>query len=155
RWRDGLVQTLPGGYCFDAIPETVAWLAGAAAAPPLPRSSLAGLQPPYERVVLVLADALGWHRLTDLGDEPFARRLLDDGHVLRLTTQFPSTTTAHVTTLCSGDPVGVSGFYEWFQYHEIVDGLVGPLLYARPGDPPGSLELEPAAFYDFGETYVQ
>jgi hypothetical protein len=155
RWRDGLVQTLPGGFCFDAIPETVAWLAGAATAPPLPIASLAGLQPPYERVVLVLADALGWHRLTAFADEPFARRLLDDGHVLRLTTQFPSTTTAHVTTLCSGDPVGASGFYEWFQYHEVADGLVGPLLYARPGDPPGSLEIEPDAFYDFGETYVQ
>jgi hypothetical protein len=155
RWRDGLVQTLPGGYCFDGIPETIAWLAGAADEPALPPASLAGLQPPYERVVLVLADALGWHRLTDFADEPFARRLLDQGRVLRLTTQFPSTTTAHVTTLCSGDPVGVSGLYEWFQYHEAVDGLVGPLLYARPGDPAGSLEVAPAEFYDFGETYVQ
>ena len=148
---------LPGGYCFDAIPETIAWLAGAADdARRCPAASLAGLQAPYERVVLVLADALGWHRLTDFADEPFARRLLDDGHVVRLTTQFPSTTTAHVTTLCTRQiPWAPPGFYEWFQYHEAVDGLVGPLLYARPGEPPGSLDVDPAAFYDFGETYVQ
>jgi hypothetical protein len=156
RWRGDLVRPLPGGYCFDAIPETIAYLAGAAERPALPPASLGGLEAPYERVLLVLADALGWHRLTDFADEPFVRRLLGDGgHLVRLTTQFPSTTTAHVTTLCTGRPVGATGFYEWFQYHEAVDGLVGPLLYARPGEPPGSLDVEPAAFYDFGETYVQ
>ena len=155
RWRDGLVRPLPGGYSFDAIPETIAWLAGAEATPPLPAASLDGLHGPYERVVLVLADALGWHRLTDFAGEPFTRRLFRDGRVLRLTTQFPSTTTAHVTTLCSGAPVGASGFYEWFQYHEAVDALTCPLLYTRVGDQPGSLDLPPAAFYDFGETYVQ
>ncbi len=155
RWRDDLTLPLTGTYCFDGIPETIAWLAGAAATPGLPAASLGPLAPPYERVVLVLADALGWHRLAAFGDEPFARRLLDDGHVLRLTTQFPSTTTAHVTTLCTGRPVGETGFYEWYQFHEAADGLVGPLLYARPGETPGSLPVEPAAFYDFGETFVQ
>src|SRR3954451_14905913 len=155
RWRGDLTLPLTGAYCFDGIPETIAWLAGAAATPGLPAASLGPLTPPYERVVLVLADALGWHRLGAVAGEPFARRLLDDGHVLRLTTQFPSTTTAHVTTLCTGRPVGATGFYEWFQYHEAVDGLVGPLLYARPGELPGSLDVDPAAFYDFGETYVQ
>jgi hypothetical protein len=155
RWRGDLTLPLPGGYCFDGIPQTIAWLAGATDTPGLPAASLAPLAPPYERVVLVLADALGWHRLTDFADEPFARRLLDDGQVLRLTTQFPSTTTAHVTTLCTGKPVGDTGFYEWYQFHEAADGLVGPLLYARPGENPGSLPVDPAAFYDFGETFVQ
>jgi hypothetical protein len=155
RWRDDLTLPLTGTYCFDGIPETIAWLAGAAATPGLPAASLGPLAPPYERVVLVLADALGWHRLAAFADEPFARRLLDDGHVLRLTTQFPSTTTAHVTTLCTGRPVGETGFYEWYQFHEAADGLVGPLLYARPGETPGSLPVDPAAFYDFGETFVQ
>jgi hypothetical protein len=155
RWRGDLTLPLAGGYCFDGIPRTIAWLAGATETPGLPAASLAPLAPPYERVVLVLADALGWHRLTAFADEPFARRLLHDGHVLRLTTQFPSTTTAHVTTLCTGKPVGDTGFYEWYQFHEAADGLVGPLLYARPGEMPGSLPVEPAAFYDFGETFVQ
>ena len=155
RWRDDLTLPLTGTYCFDGIPETIAWLAGAAATPGLPAASLGPLAPPYERVVLVLADALGWHRLAAFADEPFARRLLYDGHVLRLTTQFPSTTTAHVTTLCTGRPVGETGFYEWYQFHEAADGLVGPLLYARPGETPGSLPVDPAAFYDFGETFVQ
>lgn len=155
RWRDHLTLPLTGTYCFDGIPETIAWLAGAAATPGLPAASLGPLAPPYERVVLVLADALGWHRLAAFSDEPFARRLLDDGHVMRLTTQFPSTTTVHVTTLCTGRPVGETGFYEWYQFHEAAEGLVGPLLYARPGEAPGSLPIDPAAFYDFGETFVQ
>jgi hypothetical protein len=155
RWRGDLARPLTGTYCFDGIPETIAWLAGATDTPGLPAASLAPLSPPYERVVLVLADALGWHRLAAFADEPFARRLLDDGHLLRLTTQFPSTTTAHVTTLCTGRPVGETGFYEWYQFHEAAQGLVGPLLYARPGQTPGSLPLDPDAFYDFGETFVQ
>lgn len=155
RWRGDLTLPLTGTYCFAAIPDTIAWLAGAAGAPGIPAASLDGLRAPYERVVLVLADALGWHRLTDFADEPFARRLLDQGHVVRLTTQFPSTTTAHVTTLCTGGPVGQTGLYEWHQYHELAGGIVLPLMYARPGDLPGSLDVDPDAFYDFGETFVQ
>ncbi len=51
--------------------------------------------------------------------------------------------------------MGATGFYEWYQFHEAADGLVGPLLYARPGEAPGCLPVDPAAFYDFGETFVQ
>ena len=98
--------TAPRHLLLRRDPRDDRWLAGAADTPGLPPRRWHGLQPPYERVVLVLADALGWHRLAAFADEPFARRLLDDGHVVRLTTQFPSTTTAHVTTLCTGKPGG-------------------------------------------------
>ncbi len=137
RWRGDRVLPLCGSYCFDTVPDRIEALCRA-----------------HERVIVVLADALGWHRLCAFADEPFAARLLRDGLVTRLTTQFPSTTVAHVTTLCTGLPVGRTGFYEWFQYHEAANGLVAPLLFARPGAVPGSLGVDAAAFYAFEDTLV-
>jgi predicted AlkP superfamily pyrophosphatase or phosphodiesterase len=42
---------------------------------------------------------------------------------------FPSTTTAHVTTLFTGATVGESGIYEWVQKHNSVGEMVYPLRY--------------------------
>ena len=52
----------------------------------------------------------------------------------RLTTQFPATTTAHVTTLHSGAPVGEHGLYEWNVYDPTVDAIITPLLFSFAGD---------------------
>jgi hypothetical protein len=51
-----------------------------------------------------------------------------------LTTQFPSTTTAHVTTLHAGVPVGEHGLYEWNVYEPSLDALVTPMLFCFAGD---------------------
>ena len=52
------------------------------------------------RVVAVLVDALGWTFVERFAERaPLLARLRSDGVVSKLTTQFPSTTTAHVTTL--------------------------------------------------------
>ena len=54
--------------------------------------------------------------------------------VVPLTTQFPSTTTAHVTTLHSGAAVGEHGLYEWNVYEPSLDALITPLLFCYAGD---------------------
>ncbi len=98
------------------------------------------------RVVAVLVDALGWTFLERLAERaPLLARLRSDGGVLsKLTTQFPSTTTAHVTTLHTAQPVGEHGAYEWFVYEPTLDRIVCPLTAGFAGEAPGGLVADGA-----------
>ena len=66
-----------------------------------------------QRVGLVLLDAFGWTFVQRHLEHPLLRRLAHQGPLEPVASQFPSTTTAHVTTLHSGLPVGEHGLYEW------------------------------------------
>jgi hypothetical protein len=57
-----------------------------------------------------------------------------DGLVLELTSQFPSTTAAHTTTLNSGLPLGVHGVYEWHILEPSLDRVITPLMFSFAGD---------------------
>ena len=48
-------------------------------------------------------------------------------------TQFPSTTTAHVTTMHTGRPVGEHGLYEWHVHEPALDAIITPLLFSFAG----------------------
>src|SRR5207247_6732262 len=65
---------------------------------------------------------------------PLIARVSDDGLVLRLASEFPSTTAAHTTTLHSGLPVGIHGVYEWFVLEPSLNRLIPPLLFSYAGD---------------------
>ena len=89
------------------------------------------LQQGYDRVALIYLDAFGWRFLERHGDHPLLRRA---PLVERLTSQFPSTTTAHATTIHSGLPVGEHGLYEWFVYEPRLDRLISPLPFCFAGE---------------------
>ena len=57
----------------------------------------------------MLLDAFGWKFVQRHADHPFLRRLA----IEPVASQFPSTTTAHLTTLYTGLPVEQHGLYEW------------------------------------------
>jgi hypothetical protein len=57
-----------------------------------------------------------------------------DGHLLPLRAQFPSTTAAHVTTLHTGLPVGLHGVYEWHVYEPTLNRVICPLPFSFAGD---------------------
>ena len=115
------------GGGFAALPATVERLLGAGNG----GVPLDGAPERAERVVLVLLDAFGWRFFSRHGDHPLLRRM---AAVTRLTTQFPATTTAHVTTLHTGLPVGEHGLYEWHVYDAGLDAIVTPLLFSYAGD---------------------
>jgi type I phosphodiesterase/nucleotide pyrophosphatase len=132
--RAGVVRPLADGYTFAALPATVERLLTGRGGG-LPRAALGAAPDRVERVVLVLLDAFGWRFLARHADRhPLLKRMLDDGAVAKLTTQFPSTTAAHVTTMHTGRPVTEHGMYEWNIYEPSIDALVTPLMFSFAGD---------------------
>jgi hypothetical protein len=99
----------------------------------------------HGRVLLVLLDAFGARFLERHDDHPLLRGL-DVVHPLA--TQFPSTTTAHVTTLHTGLPVGAHGLYEWNVLEPALGRVITPLRCAFAGDPQGDGLV--AAGFDVG-----
>jgi len=88
----------------------------------------------YDAVVLFLVDGFGWRFFDRFQEMPFLQRLTKSGKVEKLTSQFPSTTSAHVTTIHTGQSVGRSGVYEWFYYEPQLDRIIAPLLFSYAGD---------------------
>jgi hypothetical protein len=112
---------------------------------------LPGLPDRCERVGVVLLDAFGRRFLERHADHPFLRRLRITG----LSAQFPSTTTAHVTTMHTGRPVGEHGLYEWHVYEPAVDAIITPLRFSHAGaHARDTLALDPAALIA-GDTLYQ
>ena len=88
----------------------------------------------YRRVVCFFIDALGWRFLAPRIDEyAFLREIRDHGEIHKLTSQFPSTTAAHMTTFHTGLPPSQSGIFEWQYYEPALDALICPLIFTRAG----------------------
>src|SRR4051812_13373905 len=129
------VRPLRDGYTFAALPATIERLLLGRDGGGLPRAALGDAPVRVERVALVLLDAFGWRFSPRHADShPLLRRFVADGTVAKLTSQFPSTTTAHVTTLHTGLPVAEHGLYEWNIYEPSLDALVVPLLFSAADD---------------------
>lgn len=129
---------LYGSYCFSNIPGTVQKLllpGRGAPLPALPADCLGPFDQPYEAVVVLFIDAFGWRFFEQVADKfPFLAHLHTHGVVSALTSQFPSTTSAHVTALNTGLPPSQSGIYEWNQYEPSLDEIINPLPFTRASD---------------------
>jgi predicted AlkP superfamily pyrophosphatase or phosphodiesterase len=87
----------------------------------------------YDAVVMLFVDAFGWRFHERFQDAAFIKRIAKHGKIEKLTSQFPSTTAAHVTTMHTGLPVGESGVHEWYYYEPHVDQIIAPLLFSHAG----------------------
>jgi len=87
----------------------------------------------YDAVVLFLVDAFGWRFYERFQDAPFIKRVAKHGRIEKLTSQFPSTTAAHLTTIHTGWNVGQSGVHEWIYYEPQLDAIIAPLLFSYSG----------------------
>ncbi len=106
-----------------------------------------------ERVVLILLDAFGLEFLERHREHPLIQRL----DVTPLTSQFPSTTTAHVSSLHFGSAVGEHGLYEWNILEPALGEIICPLRFnATGGEEEGTLvgRLEPSALAP-GPTFYE
>ena len=94
---------------------------------PLP---LNGFQSEYENVILCFIDGFGWRHIEKFGSHPFLDRFTRNGAAVKMTSQFPSTTSAHVTCIHTGLNVGQSGVFEWNYYEPLLDAMIVPLLFS-------------------------
>jgi hypothetical protein len=131
-------RPLYDSYCFARLPATVRYLLlgqaedrGAA----IPLEAFGDLPTTYDTVVLLFIDAFGWTFFERFAENyAFLKRFRDHGRAVPLTSQFPSTTAAHVTCIHSGLPVGESGVFEWFYYEPKAGGVIAPLPFSWAGD---------------------
>lgn len=133
-------KPLYDSYCFANIPGTIEHvLTGKTERPTLPHDVLGNLGTDYDQVVLMFVDAFGWRFFERYQDKyPFLKRIVDQGVASKLTSQFPSTTSAHVTTIQSGQSLSEHGVFEWYYYEPTFERMISPLKCAfardmRPG----------------------
>jgi predicted AlkP superfamily pyrophosphatase or phosphodiesterase len=148
-------RPLYDSYCFSKIPATIKNLLGNPTSG-LPEGCTDGKT--YDRVILVFIDGFGWRFFDEYRDQyPFLKRFLDGGIASKITSQFPSTTAAHVSCLNTGLEVGQSGMYEWFYYEPKLDRIIAPLLFSYAGDKEvGSLakaHVDPQTVYPEDNLY--
>ena len=135
RLDDHFVRPRYDGFGFAQLPQTVRRVLLRDQGPGVSFGSRTDLDQQYDTVILFFVDAFGWRFFAEFAEHhPFLRRIVDEGAVSKLTSQFPSTTAAHVTTMHTGLPVGQSGVYEWFYYEPRLDALIAPLLFSYAGD---------------------
>lgn len=131
-------KPLYNGYGFANLPQTILQSFGIlepSKLPPLPAAALGNLAKKYSKVILLFVDAFGWRFFEKYKDEyPILQKFLTEGVVSKLTSQFPSTTSAHVTTINTGMSVGEHGVYEWNYYEPTLDAVIQPLFFSYSGD---------------------
>ena len=90
-------------------------------------------QKEYDNVILFFIDGFGWRFLNTFTAHPYLDRFSRDGRIVKLTSQFPSTTSAHATCIHTGLAVGQSGIFEWNYYEPRLDAMITPLLFSFTG----------------------
>jgi predicted AlkP superfamily pyrophosphatase or phosphodiesterase len=114
---------------FANLPRFIKSLLGG---PPAP-APFAGLTEPYDNVVLFLVDGFGWRFFEKFASNPFLDRFSRHGKVAKLTALFPSTTSAHIPFIHSGQLPAESGLFEWNYYEPLLDAMIVPLLFSFSG----------------------
>lgn len=134
-FSSSFIKPLYDSYCFSNIPGTITNMFTGENHPSLPNDVFSGIPSGYDKIVFFMVDAFGWAFFEKYCDRfPILNEIVRNGTVSKLTSQFPSTTAAHVTTLHTGLPVNINGVYEWFYYEPLVDDVITPLLFCLAGD---------------------
>jgi predicted AlkP superfamily pyrophosphatase or phosphodiesterase len=151
-------KPLYDSYCFSNIPGTIEkLLVGESELNQLPADVVEGDH--YDKVILFFVDAFGWRFFEQYkGKYPALKRFVDNGIASKITSQFPSTTAAHVTTIHTTKRVDESGVFEWFYYEPKIDAMIAPLLFSYAGDAVRntlSSVIQPNELYPHHSIYKQ
>ena len=160
KFSQQFVKPLYDNYCFSNIPQTIRYLLTGAGQSALPLDVFGNLPTKYDRVILFFVDAFGWRFFERYAEKyEFLKTMLKHGVISKMTSQFPSTTAAHTTSIHTGLNVGQSGIYEWQYYEPIVDDIILPLFFSyardKKRDTLKQAPFPPEAFYPEQSLYQQ
>ncbi|MEJ2116770.1 MAG: alkaline phosphatase family protein [Alphaproteobacteria bacterium] len=148
-------------YSFGNIPNTIyTMLTGEQNGPLLPVDCFGGSYPQPEKVVLFFIDALGWKFWQDhLQDIAPMRRIAENGVLTPISSLFPSTTSAAVSTMNLGVLPAEHACYEWNlyvpAYGETIQSLPFAPLGKRQSDACLEKGYDPRALFAVHETVHQ
>lgn len=161
RQKGQFVYPFYGRYSIAEIVPTILSIFGLPTdRPPLPPEFYQAKSEDAKKVVLFFLDGLGYEQLVKYHAKlPFFDRLVRRGEVYPLTSVFPSTTAAALTTISTGLTPEEHGLPEWCVYFEEVDMLIETLPF-RPlkQEARDSLLLmggRPEMLYDAGPTIYE
>ncbi len=152
----GSVMPDYSGYCLSNVPSTILSIFGIKQERPvLPKDALGGVDPSgVDNVILLLCDGFGYNEWRRQEGKGFVGALSRKGSVRPITTVFPSTTAAALTTVSTGLTPQEHGLPEWYVYMDEVGDVIATLPFSRVGDKRrDTLEgvLNPRALFD-GKT---
>jgi predicted AlkP superfamily pyrophosphatase or phosphodiesterase len=134
-WTPQFKRPLYRDYAFSCLPGTIMKLLTGKGENVLAEDAVCGLWESVDCAILFLIDGFGWKFFEEYRSKyPFLNRFANAGAASKISSQFPSTTAAHVTCISTGQDVGETGIYEWFYYEPIADRMIAPLLFSNAGD---------------------
>jgi predicted AlkP superfamily pyrophosphatase or phosphodiesterase len=135
RFSQRFIRPRYDSYCFSNFPSTIQFLLTGNGESTLPLDVFGDLPTKYDNVVFFFIDAFGWRFFEKYAEKyEVLQAFMKEGVVSKLTSQFPSTTAAHVTCIHTGLNVGQSGVYEWNYYEPLVHDIISPLLFSYSAD---------------------
>lgn len=143
QWTSYFKRPLYEKYAFSCLPSTIMkLLTGVSEKNPLAEDTV-GKWEQFDCAILFLIDGFGWEFFERYFSKyPFLKRFEKEGIASKISSEFPSTTAAHITSINTGQEVGQTGIYEWFYYEPIVDRMIAPLLFSNAGDHESSTLLK-------------
>jgi hypothetical protein len=147
-------------YCFSNIPSTIlSHFDIDDKRPSLPDELIGKELKGSEKVVQIIIDGFGYTQwMKHTKDHKFLKRFLSKGEFNPITSIFPSTTAAAITTINTGLTPQEHGLPEWNVYMDEVDLIINTLPFHALGDmlPDALLEegADPSMLYK-GKTIYQ
>jgi predicted AlkP superfamily pyrophosphatase or phosphodiesterase len=160
--KDGFIYPRYDGYSLYNIIPTIFKLFGLnSGKKTLPDEIYKKYIDKNQKIVLFLTDGFGYKQCEEVSqDIPFLKKLLGDNRIYPITSVFPSTTAASLTTLATGLTPQEHGLFEWNLYMEEIDQIIQTLPFSHLGKKAKTGELlnegvSPEILLDRQTTYQQ
>jgi len=144
-------------YCFSNIPSTILNLFHVKTKRPVLPAELYEPENP-DKILVFLIDGLGYDQWLKYSKDYHLFKILnEEGLVSPITTVFPSTTAAAITTINTGLTPQEHALPEWYVYFKEVGGVIATLPFTLIGekgqDKLAEKRVDPSILYKGGTMY--